>query len=146
MENPSLTSIEDAVVDDVVTSAMSMLVNEDSHAVIPSLPDDSDDLTVAVWCDSNQQSAIVLRCSYSLASKFSSRLLDLEQGNLVEADVLDATGELVNVIAGNLRGLIACPGSMTTPFFVDKASNANFSTGAHNAYHSMGGTLHLLRV
>ena len=138
IEDNNLANIDDEVVDEVVIGALALLAEGETCVVSSKTPVRPDDITVAVFCDSDQQSAVILRCSYALAKNLTGRMLELEPHEIVPADMVDATGELVNVIAGNLRGLIRFPGAMTAPFLLDQDMYAQLCTGAVNTYSVTG--------
>ena len=107
-----------AVLDQAVSQTFSLLVN---CATLPTGTERSygtEDLSLAVYCDQHQQSVVVVRCSRSLASVFAERMLEIPSDEVQENDRIDATGELVNVIAGTLRGLFPTIGTMSPPFQV----------------------------
>lgn len=104
------------VVDQAVAQTFQMLIETDAIPAQFDAPGASDDITVAVYCDEHQQSAVMIRCSRELGKVLTSRMLESPAESLGDEDVRDATGELVNVIAGSLRGLMDSPGAMSTPF------------------------------
>ena len=146
MEPNSLASIDNETVDEVVIGALAMLIEDDTCAVSFVSPSDAEDITVAVYCDDDQQSAVVLRCSQALARNLTGKMLELEPDEIVDADILDATGELVNVIAGNLRGLVSSPGTMTAPFALDHEAYRRFFSAAVNTYSVTDEALQVLRM
>jgi chemotaxis protein CheX len=50
--------------------------------------------------------AMLIECSPALAFTFAARLMAIERPSSVDADVIDAMGELVNMIGGNLKALM----------------------------------------
>ncbi len=142
----NLSEIDSASVDEIVVGAFSMLVDDDNCSVSGEAPTSAMDISVAVYCDSNQQSAVVLRCSRLLATRLTGKMLELSPEEIVAEDIADATGELVNVIAGNLRGLVSSPDTMTAPFVVDSAIYAQLAKGAVNNYTVTGEVLQVIRM
>lgn len=145
-EPNTLAGIESSLVDDVVIGAMAMLVDDTACEVAGNLPLNADDVTVAVYCDNGRAGAVVLRCTKNLANALASTMLELDPEEVGHSDVLDATGELVNVIAGNLRGLVENPGTMTPPFEFERCLYEKFPDGAVNSFHVSGGSMQVLRV
>ena len=116
MSSLSEEILSPAILDQAVEQTFSLLVGFEA---LPSTAPPCyavDDLCVAVYCDQIQQSAVVVRCGRSLASAFAERMLEMLPEELQEDDLVDATGELVNVIAGTLRGLLPTIGAMSPPF------------------------------
>jgi chemotaxis protein CheX len=52
------------------------------------------------------EGAMLVECSPGLAFTFAERLMAIERPSSVDADVIDAMGELVNMIGGNLKALM----------------------------------------
>ncbi len=50
--------------------------------------------------------AMLIECSPALAFTFASRLMSIDRPSSVDADVVDAMGEMVNMIGGNLKALM----------------------------------------
>lgn len=146
MELNSLPGIDSSTVDEVVIGAMELLVEGETCSISSGTLANTDDITVAVYCDANQQSAVVLRCSYALALNLTGKMLEMGAEEIEPSDILDATGELVNVIAGNLRGLITSPGAMTAPFVVEQNIYAGMQAGAVNTYCVAGRGMQVLRI
>jgi chemotaxis protein CheX len=52
------------------------------------------------------EGAMLIECSPALAFTFAARLMSIARPSTVDADVIDAMGELVNMIGGNLKALM----------------------------------------
>lgn len=78
---------------------------------IPNSP-----LTGAIFYAGAWQGALLLECSEQQARAWSSRLMSIEQPT--EEDARDGLGELTNVLAGNLKPLLAPGVSISTPSVV----------------------------
>ena len=107
-----------AILDQAVAQTFDLLVGFEALPSGPPKCYAADDLSLAVYCDEDQQSVVIVRCSRSLASTFAERMLDIPAAEVQENDLVDATGELANVIAGTLRGLLPTVGAMSPPFQV----------------------------
>lgn len=110
--------ISPAILDQAVDQTFSLLVGMQAVPVDAPSRYAADDLSLAVFCDVDQQSVVLVRCSRALASTFAERMLDLSASDVQECDLLDAAGEVVNVIAGTLRGVLPRIGTMSPPFQV----------------------------
>jgi hypothetical protein len=111
-------TIPQQTIHDLVEQTFSLLLQFSTcpEAVQPVYRDD--DVSMAVYCDPFQQSAVIVRCTRPLADYVAGQLLELEQSDIHEEDRIDAVGELVNVIAGSLRGLLPALQSMSVPFTI----------------------------
>lgn len=68
------------------------------------------------------QGTILLECSPELAFRFTSRLMGIpEPTSTTDADVIDAVAELVNMIGGNLKGLMPPETSISPPIVLQQA-------------------------
>jgi CheY-specific phosphatase CheX len=62
---------------------------------------------------------VLLECDRTQACHFASRFLSIDQPNAVDNDVRDVLGELVNMIGGNMKCLLAPGIQLTMPSVVD---------------------------
>ncbi len=132
--------------DQVVKQTISLLIESDACPDGTSPRYRGDDFSVAVYCDTNQQSAVLMRCSRALAVSLTSKLLEVPAEEVQEADMLDATGEVVNVIAGSLRGLMLELSAMSTPFGLSLDELERFSGVESSQYRVGQETFHLMLV
>lgn len=84
------------------------------HMNVVALPGgpapNGDMVTAAVYLTGGYQGAILLHCPAWQACGFAGQVLDKTPPSEVNDDVLDVMGELVNVIAGNLKSTLV-PGT-----------------------------------
>ena len=59
--------------------------------------------------------ALRLECSTPVACAFASRLMSIPAPRMFDEDVKDALGELVNMIGGNLKGLLPEETAISAP-------------------------------
>jgi CheY-specific phosphatase CheX len=62
---------------------------------------------------------VLLECGRRQACDFASRFLSIDQPEKVDDDVRDVLGELVSVIGGNVKFLLAPGIRLSTPSVVD---------------------------
>lgn len=58
---------------------------------------------------------VVLECSESMARDAAASMFGVDASDASSRDLCDAVGELVNIIAGNIRGLISTPSKLGLP-------------------------------
>jgi chemotaxis protein CheX len=58
---------------------------------------------------------VVVGCSEAAATSIAAAMLDLDPDDVTDADILDAAGELVNVIGGNVKSLLPQPSLLSLP-------------------------------
>ncbi len=132
--------------DQIVRQTISLLIESDACPDCTSPRYSGDDFSVAVYCDENQQSAVLMRCSRPLAMLLTCKLLEVPAEEIQETDLLDATGEVVNVIAGSLRGLMLELSTMSTPFGLSLSELEKFSDVESMQYRVGQETFHLMLV
>jgi chemotaxis protein CheX len=75
-------------------------------------------LTAAVYYAGSWKGALVVECSTEQASRWASRLMSLTPPILAD-DVRDGLGELTNMIAGNVKPLLASGLGISIPSVVE---------------------------
>jgi chemotaxis protein CheX len=58
---------------------------------------------------------VVVGCSEVAAISIAATMLDLDPDDVTPADILDAAGELVNVVGGNVKSLLPQPSLLSLP-------------------------------
>ena len=58
---------------------------------------------------------VVIGCSETAATSIAAAMLDLDPDDVTSADILDAAGELVNVVGGNVKSLLPQPSLLSLP-------------------------------
>lgn len=61
------------------------------------------------------EGAVLLRCERPLAGRIAAAMLELDEKDVSDDDVLDAFGELANVVGGNLKALLPGPSTLSIP-------------------------------
>jgi chemotaxis protein CheX len=61
---------------------------------------------------------VVVRFSRQAAVDIAAALLDLDTDDVDTADIVDAAGELANVVGGNVKSLLPQPGLLSLPHVV----------------------------
>jgi CheY-specific phosphatase CheX len=67
---------------------------------------ESDSVVSILHYSEPSKGAMLVECSPALAFTFTARLMSIKRPSSVDADVIDAMGELVNMIGGNLKALM----------------------------------------
>jgi chemotaxis protein CheX len=103
---PSLDSsiLESAVASVVVNVFESILAM--SPEPLAAEPSDGALLTAALHFSGGWSGATLLELSPDLARFLTSRMLGMDPPESVDGDVIDAMGELVNMIGGNLKTIL----------------------------------------
>lgn len=103
------------------------------RAVPPGTPFDKDDVwSSAVTISGAWQGAVTLEVDADAARRLTSQMLGIPSPeDAEESDVADAVGELVNMIGGNVKGMMPGPSTLSLPAVA--AGRAAFSSDMHEA-------------
>lgn len=113
MTDPSIHDLR-AVVEEVWTT----FLGEDEPLFPAPEPLETSPTTwsAAVTISGAWRGMVTVRLSDDLAQALSHRMLGLDpDGACAPEDLVDATGELVNVIGGNVKSLVPGPSSLSLP-------------------------------
>jgi CheY-specific phosphatase CheX len=75
-------------------------------------------VTAAIYFTEPWKGAMMLECVLPLAFEFTARVMSVPTPTTVDADVCDSMGELVNMIAGNFKGLMPAETGISIPSVV----------------------------
>lgn len=84
----------------------------------PLQPADHDirpELTASVSVTGAWDGHVVVTCSVLAARLVAAAMLGLDHGDVTPDDVMDATGELANVLGGNVKTLLPQPSVLSLP-------------------------------
>lgn len=87
------------------------------RAAAPAVPGAGSDaeITASVSVTGAWAGHVVIRCSTALARALAGRLFLVPEDEVVEAEICDAVGELVNVVGGNVKAMMPGPSVLTLP-------------------------------
>ncbi|MCD0463481.1 chemotaxis protein CheX [Roseiconus lacunae] len=130
-EDESTVTIEEIaqMVDDLFTAMLELDVNA-SPIEPPEVTDETLSATVQISGDRN--AIIQVFASHDLATKIATAMFAIEANELSEEEILDALGEVVNVIGGNVKGIfdqecalsLPCVGPVPQPLPEDALTTA----------------------
>lgn len=84
---------------------------EDSPEPMP----DTADVTASIGLAGAWNGLAVLRCGLPAAGEIAGAMLDIEPAGATADDCTDALGELVNILAGNVKSLLPKPSHLSLP-------------------------------
>jgi len=73
------------------------------------------DISASVSVTGAWKGHIVVACSSSAAKNAAGALLGIDLADVTPEDITDAVGELVNIIGGNVKGLMPEPSALSLP-------------------------------
>ncbi|GAA2635536.1 hypothetical protein GCM10010399_80370 [Dactylosporangium fulvum] len=73
------------------------------------------DVTASVGIAGAWLGHVVLRCSGNAATGVAAAMLELDPATVKADDVRDATGELMNIVTGNVKSLLPQPSHVSLP-------------------------------
>jgi chemotaxis protein CheX len=80
-----------------------------------STADDRHSASATVHISGSWNGSVILSCSNMLARRTASAMFEIGEGDLDDGEVADASGELANIIGGNLKCLLPEPSQLSLP-------------------------------
>jgi chemotaxis protein CheX len=118
------------VVTEITSSVWSaFLSGSDDIIPLAVVPSDSS-LTGTVFISGQWNGLVSLTCSSVAATRAASLMFDADLEKVSPADVLDAVGELVNIVGGNLKGMLPSPTGLSLPSVTDGDVQVDTPAGA----------------
>jgi chemotaxis protein CheX len=108
------------IADQVWTSYLDL----DGASPLLAFPADTpaNEVSASVSVTGAWQGHVVLTCSDLAARHIGAALLSIELGEVTDADIADALGELANIIGGNVKSLLPEPCALSLPHVVTGAT------------------------
>jgi chemotaxis protein CheX len=76
---------------------------------------DTADVTASIGVAGAWNGLTVIRCGLRAAGEIAGAMLDVEPASATPDDCADALGELVNILAGNVKSLLPKPSHLSLP-------------------------------
>ncbi len=96
-----------------VFSTMLSLELEASAPFANPRPLSQSDVTALIGIAGDRQGFVSIHCTHAQAREFTARLLGMEREDVTDTEsILDAMGELVNMVAGNVKSGYAPAGTL----------------------------------
>jgi chemotaxis protein CheX len=67
----------------------------------------------------NWEGSIILDCTQHLSKLFASKMFGMPLDEIRDEEIMDALGELINIVAGNLRAFLPQPCQLSLPAVID---------------------------
>ncbi len=120
--------------EDVVTEITSsvwraFLPESDDVIPIPMVPSPAS-LTGTVFISGQWNGLVSLTCSSVAAVRAAALMFAADLEEVDQGDVLDAVGELVNIVGGNLKGMLPSPTGLSLPSVTEGALDIDTRAGA----------------
>jgi chemotaxis protein CheX len=116
---PSLdSSVLEAAVCTTVVNVFESILNTSPEPGIDNVPDSVELVTAALHFSGGWAGATLLELPPELATVFTSRMLGMDPPDSVNDEVIDAMGELVNMIGGNLKCILPPGVALSLPSVV----------------------------
>jgi chemotaxis protein CheX len=103
----------------IVESVFATMVNLEVHAYETPWFPNGDHLTAVLHMAGDWNGAVLLKCDRRQACRFAGRFLSLDPPSVVDDDVRDVLGELVNMIGGNVKCVLPPGMQLSMPSVVD---------------------------
>jgi chemotaxis protein CheX len=103
----------------IVESVFATMLDIEVHECEAPWSPNGENLTAVLHLAGDWKGVVLLECSRRQACNFASRFLSIDPPESVSDDVRDVLGELVNMIGGNMKFLLAPGLRLSTPSVVD---------------------------
>jgi chemotaxis protein CheX len=114
-----LTEVSQDTVVEIVESIFSTMMEIDLSPSDLALSLTGERMTASVYLEGEWNGAVSLECNRSQACQFAGRFLSTDPPEVVDDDVRDALGELVNMIGGNVKSVLARDIRLSMPSVID---------------------------
>ncbi|MCA9033622.1 MAG: chemotaxis protein CheX [Planctomycetaceae bacterium] len=88
--------------------------------------DEADALSAVIRISGGWNSLVQVLTPMTTARVIASRMFATDESDLTEADILDAVGEIVNMVGGNLKGIVEVDSSLSLPCVGQATGEAPF--------------------
>jgi chemotaxis protein CheX len=119
------------VVTEITSSVWSAFMSGGDDIIpVPVMPS-GDSLTGTVSISGRWNGLVSLTCSSVAATRAAALMFDAGLEKVTQADVRDAMGELVNIVGGNLKGMLPSPTGLSLPSVTDGAAQVDPRCGGN---------------
>jgi len=139
-----VTEVSQSTVVEIVESIFATMMEIDVFVSNSPLCLTGDRMTATVYLEGEWNGAVSLECNQAQACQFAGRFLSTDPPEAVDDDVRDALGELVNMIGGNIKSIMAKDIRLSMPSVIDGHDYGLRICGSHtrdvNSFQFFGGT------
>jgi len=114
-----ITEVSQNTVVDIVESIFSTMLEIDLSVSDTPLSLAGERMTATIYLEGEWNWAVSIECTQSQACQFAGRFLATDPPGAVDDDVRDALGELVNMIGGNIKSVLAKDIHLSMPSVID---------------------------
>jgi hypothetical protein len=105
-----------------------VLLGSTAPAGSDGAPAGQDPITGYVQISGALEVGVLLECPRDLASRLTPILFDADAMTITRNDILDAVGELTNMISGSFKGLLPSPCTLSIPTVIEDAGSVSTAT------------------
>jgi len=120
---------EDLVTEITSSVWRAFLPESDEIIPVPASPAEST-LTGSVYISGEWNGLVSLTCSATAATRAAAFMFATDVDEVSDSDVLDAVGELVNIVGGNVKGMLPPPTGLSLPSVTDGTLHVDTRAGA----------------
>jgi chemotaxis protein CheX len=103
----------------------------DAEEILPYQVTSADDsLTGIVHISGEWNGLVSMTCSSTAATRAAAFMFGTGFDEVETSDVLDAVGELVNIVGGNIKGMLPPPTGLSLPSVTDGSLHVDTRSGA----------------
>lgn len=122
---PDLTTVGD------ITAMIWSSVLGDDEPLVPTTSDlTGERVTGCVHISGGWAGSVLFSCSQATAERVAGALFGMEQSDVSDGEIVDAIGELTNVVGGTIKSILPGPSKLSLPSVI---SGMGYSMAIPNA-------------
>ncbi len=126
----ALLFTEDLVTEITASVWRAFLPESDEIVPVPPAAKAESSLTGTVYISGEWNGLVSMTCSTVAATRAAALMFAANVDEVSESDVLDAVGELVNIVGGNIKGVLPPPAGLSLPSVTDGNVHVDTRAGA----------------
>lgn len=137
-------NIENEQISDITVSVCQEMLGMDIEKRTSPNCDTTPDHIASICITGEKQALIQVATCEHAAHSISSAMFGTEANELNEAEISDAVCEIVNMIGGNVKGILDCECSLSIPCFSKEPESLVTDGSEAVAFDLSGGTLQVI--
>ncbi|MCA9038310.1 MAG: chemotaxis protein CheX [Planctomycetaceae bacterium] len=121
-------TIDEEILQQVVNDVCSGMLGLEMEPSDSMNCDDTDALSAVIRISGGWDSLVQVLTPRRTAVAIASTMFDMGEDQLTEAEIRDAVGEIVNMVGGNLKGIVECESSLSLPCVGESVGAAPFDS------------------
>lgn len=131
---------------EVTRSVWSSVLGEEPYAVTALPMPEASLVSGCVWVAGGWDGAVIVDCSIALARRATAAMFDTPAELATADEIVDAVGEIANMIGGNVKALMPGPSSLSLPMVTSSGATVSGGATLHDESFCLAGDVIRVRV